>query len=215
MAACPAADLSSYRGIRFGIDLPSAAKLLGLDPREARVMQRRPGTREEIDWHPGWTVGPSGLADSDGIPQSVREVTLSFYEGSLYRMVATYDRTRIEGLSTDDLIEMISKDSGPATRPAVDIPYHTMYGTSAAVLGRWQDATYQWNLVRTGDGAGYALVLRASEADERAEAAGKEAVRLERIEAPEREAAAKRERAEAELMRQEKARAANKIGFQP
>ena len=44
---------------------------------------------------------------------SVREILLTFCNGRLYRMSATYDRSAIEGLTTEDLMQSIAAKYGP------------------------------------------------------------------------------------------------------
>ena len=51
-AATLAADLSHYRGFRFGADLPTVAKHADANPSEAKVTHRRPALIQELEWRP-------------------------------------------------------------------------------------------------------------------------------------------------------------------
>jgi hypothetical protein len=43
----------------------------------------------------------------------VREILFSFYNGELYKISATYERSAIEGLTAEDLAQSISEKYGP------------------------------------------------------------------------------------------------------
>jgi hypothetical protein len=210
-----AADFSTYRGIRLGINLVSAAKIVGRNPTEARLVHQRPAITQEIDWRPDSVVAGDRETGSEVKPDSIREATLSFFNGELFRIVVTYDRYRVEGLTADDIIQSIGEFSGPATKPAAQIAYHSIYGETAPVLARWEDAEYSWNLIQTGDRASFALILYSKSVDAMAVAAEKEAVRLDAEEAPQREAAKQQKRDADVLALQEKARSINLRAFRP
>jgi hypothetical protein len=133
----------------------------------------------------------------------------------LYRVVVTYDRYRIEGMTAEDMIAAISTTYGPATRPTAEVAYHSYYGDSAAVIARWEDAEYSYNLVKTGDHSSYALVLYSKRLDVLAQAAIAEAARLDAQEAPQREIDKQKKQEEDEQIVLDKARSANKPNFRP
>src|ERR1700761_3496526 len=78
-----AADLSTYRGFQFGMNLNSAAKHSGMDVSEATVIHERPARIQELTWR------PSRFSSSATDP--VEQVLFSFYNGQLFRMVIDYD----------------------------------------------------------------------------------------------------------------------------
>lgn len=205
-----AADFSSYRGLQFGMDMTAAAKQAGTKPTEPKLVHQRPATIQEMEWQPR----PPSLADPVQT-DPVKEALLCFLDGHLYRIVVTYDRYKIQGMTADDMIEAISLTYGTATKPTAEIPYHSNYSEVAVVVARWQDSDYSYDLVRTGDRSSFAMVLYSKQLDALAQTAIREAVRLDAQEAPQRELEKQKKRAEEERLVLEKARSANKEGFRP
>ncbi len=210
-SALSAADLSSYRGLQIGMNLAAAAKQAGTNPGDARLIYKRPALIQEMDWHPRPPVVLSDPFRTD----SVQEAQLSFYNGDLFRIVVDYDRYKVEGMSPADMIAGISAIYGTATAPTADIAYHSVYGETAAVLARWEDPSYSWNLVRTGDRSSFALVIFSKRMDPLAQAASVEAIRLDAQEEPQRELALQKQRDDDEQIALEKARSLNKSTFRP
>jgi hypothetical protein len=145
----------------------------------------------------------------------VKDGLFCFINGELFRIVITYDRYKVEGMTAEDLIEAISVTYGTATRPATAIAYHSIYGETAPVAARWEDSQYEYNLVPTGDRSSFAMVLSSKRLNILAQAAIVEAVRLEAQEAPQREIEKKNKRDEDERLALEKARSVNKGNFRP
>jgi hypothetical protein len=198
-------DFSTYRGIQLGAKLPVAAKQAGIPSTSVRIVQRRPALIQEMDWLPHVL----GLSDP------VKEGVLCFFNEELFRITVTYDRYKVEGLTSEDVIEMISATYGPATRPVAEVLYHSLYGETARVEARWEDEQYSYNLVRTGDLKSFALILFSKKVEIAAEAALVEAARLDAEEAPQKEIDQKKQRDEEERLVQDKARATNKPNFRP
>jgi len=179
-----------------------------VEPSDVKVVHKAPAVIQEIDWQLR-----SQFADAK--PDPVKEGLLSFYNGELSRIVITYDRYKIEGMTTDDMVDAISTTYGPASHPKVDIPYHSNYAERATVLARWESPEYSYDLVRTGDQGSYALVLYSKKLDALAQAANIEAVKLEAMDAPRRELERVQKREEDERLALEKTRVANKPNFRP
>jgi len=205
-----AGDFSSYRGMHFGMSLASVEKQSGLNQTEAITTHQRPALIQEINWSPR----PSVLVDT-AKADPVRDAMLCFYNGELFRIVITYDRYKVEGMTPDDMIEGISATYGPATRPTADIAYHSIYGETAKVLARWEDPQYSYNLVRTGDRSSFAMVLYSKTMDASAQTAITESVRLDAQEAPQREIDKQKKRDQDDHLSLEKLRSANKLNFRP
>jgi hypothetical protein len=206
--ALSAGELSTYRGFQFGMDLPAAAKQAGIDPSKTKVVHQRPALIQELAWQAG-TLANARDADP------LKEGLLCFYKSELYRIVVTYDRDRVEGLTSDDMIAAISATYGIATRPEAEITYHSYYGEVAQVIARWQDSQYSFNLVRSGYGDSFALVMYSKRLDALATAAMMEAVRLDAKEAPERAIEASRRQEQDDRLALEKARSVNAPNFHP
>jgi hypothetical protein len=205
-----AGDFSTYRGLQFGMTLTAAATETGTKIADARMLHQRPSVIQEMDWRPRpVVVGDPAKVDP------VKDGMLSFFNGELFRIVVTYDRYRVEGMTAADMIQGISATYGMPTKTNVEIPYHSTYGEVAVVLARWEDAEYSYNLVRTGDRASFSLVLYSKQLDALAQASMVEAVRLEAQEAPQREIERQKKRVDDENLLLEKARSTNKPNFQP
>lgn len=209
-SALYSADFSHYRGLQFGMNLSDAAKAAGTATPDATLVHQRPALIQEMEWQPHQSFLP-GSANADPFKQGL----LCFYNGELYRIVVTYDRYKIEGMTADDMIEGISGIYGLASRPTAEITFHSNYAEVAKVLARWEDPEYSYNLVRTGDQSSFAMVLYSKRLDVLAQAAIVEAVRRDVKEAPQREIDKQKDKAEAERLVLEKARAGNKPNFRP
>ena len=204
-----AEDFSNYRGLQFGMNLAAAAKRAGTKS-EARIVHERPAVIQEMYWHPG----PSGLADV-AKADPVKEALLCFFNGELFRIVVTYDRDKIEGMTAEDMVEAISLTYGAATRRKFEIAYHSNYAEVARVIARWEGSEYSYDLVRTGDQSSFAMVLYSKRLDALAQASIVEAVRLEAQEAPQREIEKEMKRENEERLVLEKARSVNRPNFRP
>ncbi len=203
-----AADLSSYRGLKLGMSLAAASKIAGSRPADARIVQKRPVMIQEMNWE-------LRSAQPSSKPDPVKDGLLSFYNGELFRIIVTYDRYKIEGMSADDMIQAISATYGPATKPTAEIAYHSNYAEVAPVLARWEDAEYSYDLVRTGDRSSFALILYSKKLETLAMASIVEAARLDADEAPQRELDKQKKRDDDDRLALDKARAVNKPNFRP
>lgn len=199
------AELANYRGLQFGMNLAAAAKRTGLRTSDARFVQQRPALIQEMDWQPR----------SMPMADPVRDAVLSFLNGELYRIVVTYDRYKIEGLTTDDVVEGISVNYRTATKPVAEIAYRSIYGQTGIVIARWEDPQYSYDLVRTGDGTSFAMVLYSKGLEAAAQASILEAARLDLQEAPQREMDKQRKLDEGRRLDLEKSRTVNKPNFRP
>jgi hypothetical protein len=83
------------------------------------------------------------------------------------------------------------------------------------VLARWQDSQYRFDLIRSSYGPSFRLVGVLKRLEAPAEAANREAKRLDDKEAPQREAAMAANKEEAAKTKLEKARLVNKPNFRP
>jgi hypothetical protein len=209
---CPgllAGELSSYREFQLGASLQAVAKQAEMKPSEAKVVHDRPELIQELEWQPRRLPGPSAELDS------VDEILFSFYNGQLFRMRVNYDRRRTEGLTLDDMIEVISAKYGPASRGDAEIIFPSAYNKKVAVMARWEDPQYSFNLIHSAYQPGFALVVLSKPLDALAQTAAVEAIRLDEQEAPQREIDRQKKRDDDARFQQDKARLANKPGFRP
>jgi len=208
LAAPPEADLSQYREFHFGSDLPSVAKLADTNPSQAKVIHRRPALIQELEWRPR----PLGSSPAD----PAKEVIFSFYDGQLFQIAIDYDRYRTEGMTSDDLIDAISKTYGKAAKlNEVSKGSGEQYGGQENHIAQWQDAEYRFDLIRFSYGPSFKLVGVLKKMEVSARTAIAESARLDEKEAPQREAARVATEDEAERAKLAKARLANKPAFKP
>jgi hypothetical protein len=150
----------------------------------------------------------------------VRDVRFSFYDDQLYRVLVTYDRDRMEGLTNDDVIASLSATYGVPLlrnqRAAHGALPADLHAGATTVVAQWEDATSLLTLTReTTFSPQLQLVLVSKTLNPRARAAIKEALRLDTQEAPQRELDQhKKEVADASVAGQ-KARVLNKPAFRP
>lgn len=134
--AASANDLSSYRNLQLGADLPSIAKQVGASTSQARTVQRRAAVIQELEWHPH----PLG---SSAQTESVQQVIFNFYDRELYHIATDHDRYQTEGMTAYDFIEAISATYGIAEKP---LPTATVlqgrYGDQEQLVARWQLAVF-------------------------------------------------------------------------
>jgi hypothetical protein len=180
-----AQDLSKYRNFSFGMSAASVSKLAEEKPADVITIHERPALIQELTWYPPLPF------ESVRPAEPVQKVLFSFYNGELYRMLVTYDSDAVKGLTSEDMIQMLSAQYGTATRPVAEVnfPTNDAYRASEKVVARWEDPQYSLNLFRTSMSDTFAVVLFAKRLDAQAAAAIAESVKLERQDAPQVEAA--------------------------
>jgi hypothetical protein len=205
----PAADLSKYRDFQLGTTLSAVVMQTGGEV-QPKTLHSRPALIQQLAWRPR-SLGPSTQMEA------VEDVTFTFYEGSLFRIMVRYDRYQTEGMTSADLVEAISAAYGqPLAPPAAKVtPDPGAYSDAAEVIARWEDAANSFELVRTSYGPSYKLTGSVKAIEAKAAATELEARRLDEQEAPQRDAArivAEEASAKDKL---DKARLVNKPKFRP
>jgi len=205
-------DLSHYRDARLGTSLAAVAAAIGADQPVTTVIHRRPALMQDIDWVPRSQLGVTGTIDP------VRRVVFSFLDDQLFRIVVSYERRRVEGLTDEDLIEALSAPYGPAAGG----PLRSLQPSESpdrsedhTVVARWDNLESSVVLLRGTYLAPVSLVLLDTRLAAMARAAVAEAERLDLIEAPQRIIDDRRRAEEAVRKEQEKARPVNKAAFKP
>lgn len=199
LVATFAADLSKYRDIQLGTDLPTVVRQVGATPTQAKVIHSRPALIQELAWSRR-PLGPSPQEDS------VKAVVFTFYEGELFRIAIDYDRYETEGMTVDDFVKAISANYGAAEKPAAQgKAAEDPYGDQEETVARWQDPQYCFDLVRSPYGPSFKLIGILKKLEVPAQAAVMESTRLDDQEAPQREVARIASDKEVERARLEKA----------
>lgn len=160
-----AADFSSYRGFQLGMSLMAAVKHSGMDASEVQQIRKQPDI-QELRWTPKRFA--ASAPDSD----PVQEVFFSFYNGHLFRISVDYANDKTAGLSTQDMIDLISARHGKATPPvAPALMWSPSLNENVAVVACWQDSDYSFNLVQSAYGLHFGLIAFSRTLDASAQAA--------------------------------------------
>lgn len=210
--AC-AQDLSTYRGFELGMTLSAATQKADLKPADAKLIHQRPALIQELEWRPPYTLGGSAR-DTD----PVREVILSFCNGDLFQIVVNYDRYRTEGLTDQDVIEVLAAKYGTATRATGKLSFAAPQPYDDAereLLARWENAQSSLNLFRSSSTGTLGIVAFSKRLDRVARAAVLEAIRLDEQSAPQREVERQKKEDQERRDTQAKARLVNKPTFRP
>lgn len=180
-----AQDLSKYRDFSFGMSPAAVVKQTDTKLTDVKTLHRQPALIQELSWWLPMPPGTSYQADS------VRQILFTFYNGELYRMSATYDRSAIEGLRAEDLAQSISAKYGPPIDPVTEIDLSTGErhgGTEEKVVAHWENAQYSLSLNRSGLANGFTLEMYSLQTNAAADEAIAKAIKLEELEGPQKEA---------------------------
>jgi hypothetical protein len=205
-----AQEMLQYRQYALGGSLASVLKTSAVSQGDVRTVHERPARIQEFEWRAPY-VGRER-------PDSVRHIRFSFYDDQLYRMVVTYDRSRIEGLTNTDIVESLTATYGA---PLLEPTQNSRAAAPASILNestivaRWDNSASMMTLTRGVYSREVQLSLTSIALDQRARSAIVEAVKLDAAEAPQRERARLAKEGEEAQAAAQKAREANKPVFQP
>jgi hypothetical protein len=179
-----AQDLFNYRGFSFGMSPAAVLKQTDMKLANVKTLHSQPALIQELTWWLPMLPENSYQADS------VREILFTFCDGQLYRMSATYDRSAIEGLTAEDLVQSIAAKYGPPIKPPTetDVSKAGPQGPEEKVIALWGDAQYSFSLNRSYLANGFTLVMYSLQANAAADAAIAKAIKLEEQEGPLKEA---------------------------
>ena len=179
-----AQDLSKYRHFTFGMSLTRVLERTDQKMADVKAIHGRPALIQELTWWPPNLPGTSFRSDT------VEQILLSFYNGALYKISVTYDRTSTQGLTAEDMVKSISAKYGPPTNIPLEIDSATndRYDVKQELVASWEDSQYSLKLVRSSFSGDFELVIYFKRLNAEAEADLAEAVKLEKQEEPQREA---------------------------
>jgi hypothetical protein len=200
-------DFSKYRHFTLGMSLNRVLERTEQKIADVKVTHDRPALIQELTWWPPSLPGTSLQSDT------VEQILFSFYNGRLYKISVTYDRTSTEGLTVEDMVKSISTEYGPPTTvaPEADSATNEQYEMRQKPVASWEDSQSSFNLVRSSFSGVLGLVIYSKRVNAEAELSIAEAVKLEEQEAPKREA----ERQKKETDDLEAARQKNRQIFHP
>jgi hypothetical protein len=173
-------DLSKYRAFSLGTNLATVLRHTDQKLADIKVIHSRPALIQELTW---W---PASLAGTPQRPDAVEQMLFSFYNGELYKMSVTYDRSSTEGLTAEDMVKSITAKYGPATYIA--LAFDPITTDRQQPVASWEDSQYSFNLVRSSFTGGFQLVIYSKKVNTEAELAVTEAAKLDEQEGPQREA---------------------------
>jgi len=202
-----AQDFSKYRNFSLGMGLPTVLKYTSQKMADVKVIHSQPALIQEVTWWPPTSPGTTPQSDT------VREIVFSLYNGELYKMAITYDRTSTEGLTTPDMMRALTAKYGPVANVplAIDAAANDRYDMSAKIIASWEGSQYSVDLVRSAFTDDFGLIIYSKRVNADADLAIAEAVKLEVQQRPKREA--ERQQKETDLL--EGARQKNRKIFQP
>jgi hypothetical protein len=199
-----------YRDFQLGADVATVRALAGMEASDVKDVHVRPALIQEFEWRRGYST--AARADS------VQQITFTFYNDQLAKLVVDYDRSRTEGLTESDMSDALSKMYGTPLLPAGTIARASssqIEVESGSPLARWADSEYSATLYRSPYGSAFRLIVIATTLEALARGAEAEAVRMDNREAPQRELARQMKQVADSQASEEKARQANKAAFRP
>ena len=203
-------ELSRYRGVTLGESVATVLDTLKAPPTDVKVLRDRPSLVQELTWRPLRFISGATL-EADALA----EMVLTFHSDHLVRIMATYDRDRIAGLTEADLLEAVSAVYGVSALMSTSALPNAQNAMERRTIGRWESADtliLLWH-DRYPDRSG--LLISAIAADTAMQQAITEGQRVEAEEAPARELALRTANAAAIVARNEKIRLENKKAFKP
>jgi hypothetical protein len=198
---------SKYRHFTLGMSLNRVLERTEQKIADVKVTHDRRALIQELTWWPPSLPGTSLQSDT------VEQILFSFYNGELYKISVTYDRSATEGLTAEDMVKSISTEYGAPTTvaPEADSATNEQYEMRQKPVASWEDSQSSFSLVRSSFSGVLGLVIYSKRVNAEAELSIAEAVRLEEQEAPKREA----ERQKKETDDLEAARQKNRQIFHP
>jgi len=205
-----AQNLAAYRDFEFGMSTDAVVKQTKSEPARVRTPHVAPDLIQTLEWDRQVYFSSSPAKDS------VRSIRFEFYNNQLFKIVALYDNSQIEGMTAGDLIEAISKIYGSpmGTREPVVSSLRDAYEDRQEVLARWENDESSYSLYRSSYGE-FSFIADSRKLGPMATSSIREAERLETLAAPQREVERVRREAEDRRIGQEKARSVNKPNFRP
>ncbi len=172
-----AADLSANRGFQLGMSLDAAVKHSGMNISEVTTLHQRPTRIEELSWRP--------TRFSSGDTDPVEQVVFSFCNGRLLRMVVNYDTDKTNGLTSEDIVEAVSRKYGTPTRPGITLVLPSQfYEDIVQVVARWEDTDNLFSLLQLPYESSFQLIIVSKRLNALADNAVAERVRLDAKEVP-------------------------------
>jgi hypothetical protein len=196
-ASASAQDLGRYRDVPLGAPLHVVKAATRTADTAVSIVHARPRLIQELRWRPRYMTGGSGANEA------VREVAFRFLDDQLFSIVVWYDAYAVEGLTGADMIAVLGESYGPPT------------GRKTGTLASWERDDVTLTLTTGAYPSPFQLTFLSARLAEAARVVGREADRLDRIEAPARQAALEAEAARDRAREAAATRSKNKGVFRP
>jgi hypothetical protein len=201
-AGLAAQNLSQYRDFALGATVARVAATTGVPVSAFRTVYQKPALLQEFEWRPSHYAAAGTQTDT------IDQVTFTFYNDQLSRMVVVYDSRQTAGMTNADVVASVTTIYGPpTTTKRAEVPEFGLR------LAGWQTASAAVALYRGTDA--WRLVLTSPALNAAVTTATAEALRIEERDAPARELAQRKQDEAAERARQAETRRTNKAAFQP
>lgn len=204
------AVLSRYRDVALGDSVSAVVEQLRGAQSDVKVLYEQPSLVQELTWRPQRFV--SGAAAT---PDPLGELVLTFHQGRLARMVATYERDKTQGLTDEDLLELLSKVYGLSILESTPLSGPLGRAFPRRAIAGWADLDTLVVLWREEYPGRIGLTITSTAADVALQETIVEGKRLETEDAPKRELARQAAAAAAIKSRDAQIRLDNKAKFRP
>ena len=206
-------NLSRYRNFELGTSTASILKETRSEPSNLKTLYTTPELIQTLQWNRQAFFSST----SRDVKDPVNAIRFDFYADQLVRIVAKYDNRLLEGLTTADLIEVISEAYGRSSTPdeTVVVSSYGNYTDDQKVLASWTNGENTFSLYRSSLGGEFGMVVSSDRLELLAAQSVREARRLEVAAAPQREIERLEKEAETRRLAEEKARSLNKPNFRP
>lgn len=206
-----AQNLHKYRDFEFGMSLQAVLNQTKLSAASAKTTYAEPDLIQMLVWNKQAYFSSSGETDP------VQTVRFDFYNNQLFKLTATYNTRQLEGMTTRDLIDAISKVYGSASSPdeTIAVTLNSGFEVHQKVLARWENEENTYSLFRSSSEGEFGLAGSSKTIERMALLSIHEGERLAALAAPQRELDRRQKLDEDRRAQEEKARTINKPNFHP
>lgn len=177
LAAAP--GYGSYRMLNLGDSVAAVVGRLEARPADVVVVQERPSLIETLTWRRPLYVSGVTVA-----PDPLESLVLTFHQGRLVHIEASYQVAAVEGLTDDDLTSALTGVYGAALLAATPWPVPATAIAPDRTIGVWGDEDVLVTLRRERARERPILTIASANADAARRAARIEGVALAAGEAP-------------------------------
>ncbi len=206
-----AQNLLKYRDFEFGMSVEAVLKQTKMSATSPKTSYAEPDLIQTLEWN------KQGYFSSPGETDPVQNLRFDFYNNQLFKITATYNTRQLEGMTTSDLVDAISKIYGSATSPdeIVAVSLYSGFEVRQKVLARWENGESTYSLFRSSSVGEFGLVGSSKTLERMALLSIHEGERLAALAAPQRESERRQKLAEDSRVQEEKARTVNRPNFRP